>query len=169
MEKTKVCPVCNQSFNYTTYGGKERKYCSLDCARKAQAKRHYENTPERHSNYNHKGYMSKTIILRYGGRCAICGWRATEDFITVRNRRQYAYGNEIHHIVAVEDGGTADENNLILLCPNHHKQANLGIISVEELKRYIINPPTRDEKQRMICESIDRVASSIFTENNCKK
>lgn len=162
MEATKVCPVCGKDFTYKKYRGAGRIYCSQTCARRADAKKKYASQPERFSDYNHKGYLSKTIIERYNGRCAICGWKATDKLITVKGRTQYAYGNEIHHIIAVEDGGQATEDNLILLCPNHHKQANLGIISIEELKKYVITPPTDKEKQDMKNKSVDRVSSVIF-------
>ena len=155
-----ICPICGGTF--TAESGR-RKYCSLNCARKAEASRKYYNNPKRFEDYNHKGYLSKAIIARYNGRCAICGWRASEALITSRGRTQYAYGNEIHHIEAVEDGGKATEDNLILLCPNHHKQANLGIISLQELKSYIVHPPTDTEKQAMRDSAVDRVATVIFS------
>lgn len=164
MEATKVCPECGKEFTYQSYRGTERKYCSLACQRRATANSHNKRTPARVSNYGHKGYLAKTIIHRYNGHCAICGWRATDELITVKGRRQPAYGNEIHHIVAVEDGGKATEDNLILLCPNHHKQANMGLISIEELKRYIIEPPTDAKKQRMKDTATDRIAQAIFAE-----
>lgn len=53
-------------------------------------------------------------------------------------------------------------DNLILLCPNHHKQANIGIISIEEIRKYIIKPPTDEEKQEMKDQSVDRIANAIF-------
>ena len=162
MEATKTCPICGKEFAYKKYAGAERKYCSSNCARLANTKQAYRRNPERLSNYDHKGYLSKTIVNRYSGRCAICGWRATEELITVRNRKQYAYGNEIHHIIAVEDGGAATESNLILLCPNHHKQANLGLLSIEELQKYVIEPPTEAEKQAMKDRGAETVARAIF-------
>lgn len=164
MEASKICPACGKEFTYKKYAGKERIYCSQSCARLANEKKHNRNNPDRLSNYNHKGYLSKTIIARYSGRCAICGWRATEELITVKGRVQYAYGNEIHHIVAVEDSGQATEDNLILLCPNHHKQANLGLLSIAELKRHIIKPPTEAEKQTMKDVSAERIATAIFSQ-----
>jgi len=164
MEVTKTCRECGKEFTYKPYPGAERIYCSLACQRRATANSHNKHTPERVSNYGHKGYLSKAIIHRYGGRCAICGWRASEELITVKNRTQYAYGNEIHHIIAVEDGGQATEDNLILLCPNHHKQANLGIISPDTLMQYVITetPPTPEEAQAMKDTAIDRIAAAIF-------
>src|SRR5699024_10741243 len=84
MEATKVCPECGKEFTYQSYRGTERKYCSLACQRRATANSHNKRTPARVSNYGHKGYLAKTIIHRYNGHCAICGWRATDELITVK-------------------------------------------------------------------------------------
>lgn len=42
---------------------------------------------------------------------------------------------EIHHITPVSEGGTEEASNLILLCPNHHKQADLGILDRDYLRQ----------------------------------
>lgn len=161
MKITATCQACGKSFTYESQGGAKRKYCCTSCARRKDT----SNTYKRISDNSHKGYLSKTIIYKYGGRCAICGWRASEDLISHNGQTQYAYGNEIHHIISVKDGGKATEDNLILLCPNHHKQADLGLISIEELKSYLKAPPTEEEKQAMKDSCIDTIAGAIF---NCK-
>lgn len=158
MEITQICQACGKEFTYTTYGAGRRKYCSTTCARRKDT----SNTYKRISDNSHKGYWSTEIIVRYGGRCAICGWRATEDLITHNGHTQKAYGNETHHIIAVKDGGKATEDNLILLCPNHHKQADLGLISVEELRKHLKKPPTEEEKQAMKDACVDAITAAIF-------
>lgn len=158
MEITKTCPICGKEFTYKSHGGAERKYCSQTCARAKNA----TYFKKRISDNSHKGYLSKELILLYGGRCAICGWRATEELITAKGRRQYAYGNEIHHIIAVQDGGKASFDNLILLCPNHHKQADLGLLTIEELQSHLKEPPTEEEKQAMRNRATDIVTRAIF-------
>jgi hypothetical protein len=40
---------------------------------------------------------------------------------------------EIHHIIAVKDGGDEAEGNKVCLCPNHHAEADKGIIEMTEL------------------------------------
>ena len=162
MEITKTCPICGKEFTYQSHGGAERKYCSQTCARAKNA----TYFKKRISDNSHKGYLSKELILLYGGRCAICGWRATEELITAKGRRQYAYGNEIHHIVAVRDGGRASFDNLILLCPNHHKQADLGLLSIEELQKHLKPLPTEEEKQAMKSRATDIIARAIFEAEN---
>lgn len=150
------CIVCGKDIPADRKGNS--KYCSLKCLRMTDT----GNTYKRISDNSHKGYLSKELIAIYGWRCAICGWRASEDLITVNGQTQYAHGNEIHHIVAVKDGGRATFDNLILLCPNHHKQADLKIISLEELRRYLKQPPTESEKQKMKIRAADTVAKAVF-------
>jgi len=74
------------------------------------------------------------VYPAYNRRCALCGWQATEETISFRGKIQYAHGNEIHHITPIREGGTDDWQNVILLCPNHHKQADMGLITQEELR-----------------------------------
>lgn len=158
MEIRQTCQACGKEFSYSYCGGALRKYCCTACARRKDT----ATTYKRISDTSHKGYLSRAIIYRYGGRCAICGWRATEDMIQNHGRTQHAYGNEIHHIISVRDGGRATEDNLILLCPNHHKQADLGLISLEDLRSYLRSPLTAEEKQAMSAACVDAIAAAIF-------
>lgn len=41
---------------------------------------------------------------------------------------------EVHHIVPRSEGGPNDPENLILLCPNHHRQADAGAIGRSKLR-----------------------------------
>lgn len=136
------------------------KYCGEKCARAAQAKARTSYIAKRASSIN---LVSHSIYRVYGHRCALCGWQATPDEISVNGHIQYAHGNEIHHITPVKDGGTEDYTNVILLCPNHHKQADLGIISREELrehtKKYEMTK-AEAEKAKERCANV--IASAIF-------
>ena len=164
MAITKICPECGEEFTIEGRGSTVRKYCSLSCQRRATANAKNARDKNRMSDYNHKGYLSKTIINRYNGKCAICGWRATNELIKTDRGTQYAYGNEIHHIIPISQGGKATEENLILLCPNHHKQAHMGVLSQQTLKRHIISAPTAARKQAMSNSAVDRVTAAIFGE-----
>lgn len=77
---------------------------------------------------------------------------------------QWANGNELHHIVPISEGGANDDSNLILLCPNHHKQADMGIISKEDLRTYIAKPPTEAEVLEMKRRCADRLEAVLFGE-----
>lgn len=67
-------------------------------------------------------------------QCAICGWKSQFESDTC--------GNEIHHIIPLEENGTNNLENLILLCPNHHREVHISkrirreVFTVEILKNY---------------------------------
>lgn len=44
-------------------------------------------------------------------------------------------GCELHHIIPISEGGSNEMENLILLCPNCHKEADVGLISEEILRK----------------------------------
>jgi len=49
-------------------------------------------------------------------------------------KNKYNIVPEVHHIVPREMGGSNKKNNLIALCPNHHKQLQSGVLSRSALK-----------------------------------
>ncbi|MBQ5440077.1 MAG: hypothetical protein IIT49_04775, partial [Clostridia bacterium] len=73
MKDTMLCLQCGEKFTYTVKKGTKRKYCSLSCQRRAGINAKNAKNKNRVSDYSHKGYLSKTIINRYNGKCAICG------------------------------------------------------------------------------------------------
>lgn len=161
----KNCAYCGKPFEIEKGVGRaNRKYCCQTCARLANTMNAYHKRPERFSTFSHKGLRATDIISRYGHKCALCGWQASDKLLFAKCGTQYAYGNEIHHIIPISDGGESNWDNLILLCPNHHKMANLGVISSEELRKHILKPWTEDEvlEMRMKNSSEDRIADAIF-------
>jgi 5-methylcytosine-specific restriction endonuclease McrA len=112
------------------------KYCSENCKRKHWGK--YSARKRIPATYA----ISKIrldILNTYNHKCAICGWKlGTSIFFSEnKNEWQISNGNEIHHITPIKDGGNNEWDNLILLCPNHHKEADLGLITKEVLRGYI--------------------------------
>ena len=81
------------------------------------------------------------VLSAYNKECAVCGWCISDEnasiILSTQNKNLRQRGCELHHITPVRDGGKSTFENLILLCPNHHKEADLGIISIDELKNLI--------------------------------
>ncbi len=125
------CAFCGKEIP-KDLGGNRRKYCSTECARCAN--RNIKKISER---VRKMLPIKEQILQAYDCRCAICGWRGCDEpgMIANNGHRQWGCMNQIHHIVPVSKGGKETVDNLILLCPNHHKMADLGIISAEELQK----------------------------------
>ena len=62
--------------------------------------------------------FQKGIFALYGGRCAICGLQARLT--------------EAAHIIAVKDDGMDELINGVLLCRNHHKAYDSGLLGIDE-------------------------------------
>jgi predicted restriction endonuclease len=76
------------------------------------------------------------ILSAYDVSCAICGWHTASK--SANGIELHQRGCEIHHIIPVSEGGKDVFQNCILLCPNHHKEADLGIITRSDLLTYVI-------------------------------
>ncbi|KKM08345.1 hypothetical protein LCGC14_1724710 [marine sediment metagenome] len=52
------------------------------------------------------------IIKRSGFGCAICGWNEAQC--------------DMAHVIPKVEGGTYELDNIVILCPNHHRMADSG-------------------------------------------
>lgn len=63
-----------------------------------------------------------------------------KDFILIASKHQcsicQANTIDVHHIIPVEDGGTNDLENLMVVCPNHHRQYHQGKFTEEQMRTY---------------------------------
>ena len=154
----KKCIICGAEL--TGRISNNRKYCSSQCARIADKQKRINNIADRAGRINK---VAHSVYKAYNYSCAICGWKATNELISVKGRLQYAYGNEIHHITPVAGGGEETADNIILLCPNHHKQADLGILNREELRKH--TKPldfTEEEIDKIKAECADAITNLLF-------
>jgi predicted restriction endonuclease len=65
--------------------------------------------------------IRKRAKLLYGNKCAVCSWSEASC--------------DAHHIIPVSTGGENIVENIIILCPNHHRLAHNGILTVPNLLR----------------------------------
>ena len=80
------------------------------------------------------------VINAQYGKCAVCGWGAFENWYNTPRKPVGKHGKscmsnglDVHHIVAVKDGGTDYFENLIGLCGNCHYLADFGAYSIDYL------------------------------------
>jgi predicted restriction endonuclease len=72
-------------------------------------------------NYRLTSTFRKAIRRSFADRCAICDWDGAPC--------------DVCHIIARKNGGTDTLSNVVMLCPNHHRRFDLGLIPVEVIRR----------------------------------
>ena len=87
-------------------------YCSEDAVpTRSRCKKHggsawARTNPASKGRYGAAWQARRARVLKESPYCAMCGERATD----------------VHHIIAISDGGTDDRSNLRPLCREHHKE-----------------------------------------------
>lgn len=103
---TKQCPVCGK-----TYWGAKRT-CSRTCANKGRMGIRYLGENKR-NNYVQGWLLKEKLAAQRGGVCETCG----HDNYNIL---------QVHHRVPKAEGGTDALSNLMLLCPNCHREIHFG-------------------------------------------
>lgn len=89
--------------------------CSSECAYKNRfgtRQKEYTEENKPRLRFHHKPRLE--LIQKRGSKCELCSY-AVEQVLNV------------HHIVERKDGGTNEESNLIVLCPNCHAEVHNGL------------------------------------------
>jgi uncharacterized Zn-finger protein len=99
-----------------------RRYCSEACGRRAhKPKMLGTGNPNYRHGQNQKA--ARDTAIRHGRTaCIICGWNIAVD---------------LHHILPKHKGGRISEDNIAILCPNHHRMAHLGLLTPEALTEHV--------------------------------
>src|SRR3989304_2582496 len=114
--KTYICAQCGTEFQRVTkWPEHDQSFCSRECAFKAASPWARWKKGRERSSPSARQSMKRRFI----DCCAICGWAETSC--------------DVHHIIQTNTGGSNKFDNLIILCPNHHRLANKGLITIEEL------------------------------------
>lgn len=97
--------------------------------------------PERQSRlsrYIERGAIGQKIKRERGGRCQFCEAMGRDPVcFMARSGKPYA---EAHHVVPVSEmkDGSLGRANIVILCPNHHRQAHYGDIQYKDQGSYWI-------------------------------
>jgi hypothetical protein len=124
---TLTCVHCG-----STAEGKGRKpkrfWCSYLCKLKSGA---LKVPPRSVSNLNNQAFRDE-----YGTACLVCGYDRCIDYA---------------HIIPHRQGGTAHPDNIMALCPNHHRLFDAGKLTDDELGKVAVrvemarnSPSSRD-------------------------
>jgi 5-methylcytosine-specific restriction protein A len=77
-----------------------------------------------------KPEVRRQVLLRAKGFCEWCG----QPGFTTNNGRIFL---ETHHVIPLAENGPDSENNVVALCPNHHREAHHGIKGDEMRNRLL--------------------------------
>lgn len=80
--------------------------------------------------------FAERILLAYEHRCAMCGYRAILDGMTV--------AIEAAHVRWHASGGPSSIDNGLALCPVHHKLLDLGAFGISEERRILVSSRLTD-------------------------
>lgn len=63
-----------------------------------------------------------------------------KDFLLIASKHQCSICQsstvDVHHIIAVADGGSNDLENLMVVCPNHHRDFHHGKFTIDQMRTY---------------------------------
>ena len=147
---SKICKTCSREFEADMREHKRGNahYCSISCAAKATRSLNYSqsckhcgnlfNSASKYARYCSKSCKSKNYTMKSKGDismktfhkifknnpCEICSW----DIATC----------DLHHIIPVAQGGKNILENLICVCPNHHRMIHRNLIPKEDLVKIIV-------------------------------
>ena len=106
------------------------------------------------------------VLMAYKTECAICEWSLSDEEVSfvleAKGKYMRQRGCELHHIVPVRKGGKGEFKNLILLCPNCHKKADLGIITIDELKQLTVKDKRKSIEDIRLSNSGEELIDNLF-------
>lgn len=148
----RICLNCNNSFLADTreVNRGRAKYCSISCASRVTKDQQYKkickhcgkeyeaaskqssycSVPCKSKNYRLRAKtesLSLQSIYKILNRksCEICKWSETIC--------------DLHHIIEVSEGGKNELQNMIVVCPNHHRMIHKNLISKDNLFKIVKN------------------------------
>jgi len=112
-------------------------FCSNLCARnncyetvlteegkRSRGKKNSQGTKNPENILDMSSRTVSKLIKRMKVGCCICGWNEALC--------------DVHHIIPKKLGGTNDNNNLTILCPNHHRLMHEGaVLPIKSVRDHI--------------------------------
>lgn len=111
----KICQFCRRKFQFGPNGGLG-KFCSLICANNGKRGRRPGRLQQ-----NIRRKLKAIAFERYGEKCEVCG---------------YALAVDVHHLIPRAEDGNDEMTNLAVLCPNHHREVHLGLLTKDDIRSF---------------------------------
>lgn len=108
--------MCGTPFTYYKSVRPLAAYCSASCKSIGHSRK---LTGRMLDVYGRAATFRKAIRTKFLDRCAVCGWDEGP--------------NDVAHILARKDGGADTLENVLMLCPNHHRLFDTGRITVAQV------------------------------------
>lgn len=86
-----------------------------------------ERLPTKGHVYVRRPEIRRYALVRANGRCEFCG----KEGFPMPDGKVYL---ETHHVVPLYEGGSDTVDNVVALCPNHHREAHHGVRKSEMLQ-----------------------------------
>jgi endogenous inhibitor of DNA gyrase (YacG/DUF329 family) len=115
------CGTCGEPVEYLP--SQKRPGAAVYCSRKCFGIGHSKTMTGRRPNggiYTSPSTFRVMIRREFYDRCAICGWSETPC--------------DVAHIVPRKAGGEDALENVTILCPNHHRMYDLGLIAESHIR-----------------------------------
>lgn len=145
LKQSKNCEICGKSFEYYPSARKAARFCSLRCSRIGHSR---DLSGRRIAPYGKgvKAMRYRLTLLMGGDKCFVCGWDQTS--------------NDVCHLIPVKEGGKEEIENMILLCPNHHRIFDRGLLGREYLASLVRSKI--EEKPEVLRNRINHGVSHSF-------
>ena len=112
------CVICEKPI----LASLNKKTCSKECLNQFNQDTNRKHSLGKRKIIKHAGYSSRSFrkyfLEKKGGKCSLCDYSIKEIL-------------NIHHIIERKNGGSDEEENLILLCPNCHAEIHKGFKTLE--------------------------------------
>lgn len=109
--KVVTCKFCNKLSFKMIRNLSQENFCDVYCRRKWNIKTSSSIKP--YGNRNSRRYRLEI----FGNACVICGFSRRVEFA---------------HIIPASEGGTMHEDNILVLCVNHHRLFDNNLLFPEE-------------------------------------
>lgn len=142
------CETCGKPITFYASMRPQGAYCSQSCKSIGHSKKMTGRPP---SPFSTGSTFRKSVRRFFYDRCAICGYDRLP--------------NDVCHIIDSCDGGEDTIDNVTMLCPNHHREFDRGLISIEtiyETRLAILRPEWQDTPEWIVWTQARSALSNLI-------